>query len=92
MIYLLFSIVLLQFAYAAYVAQAHSRERWAQATEAAAERAELLQRIQAPQEAVIAHRIEHLPPDPVPLQYDNDEEYHASRDEMVHALMVAEGA
>lgn len=52
----------------------------------AAERAELLQRIQAPQAAVMAHEFKSLPPSPPPLEYDNDEDFHSSREDLVAAL------
>lgn len=51
-----------------------------------AERATLLQRIQAPEAAVIEHARAGLPPDPLPLPYDDDEAFHDSRDELAARL------
>lgn len=56
-------------------------------TSATRERAELLQRIQAPQAAVIAHQIAANPTPLVePLEFDNDEMFHASREDLAQAL------
>lgn len=54
----------------------------------ASERAELLQRIQAPQTAVYRHDAAARPPDPPDLPFEDDEAFH-SRDELV-ALLAAE--
>lgn len=58
----------------------------------AAERADLLQRIQAPEVAVIRHDLDALPPDPLPLAYDDDAAFHQSREEMADALARIERA
>lgn len=44
------------------------------------------QRIQAPQAAVMAHEFKSLPSSPPPLEYDNDEDFHSSREDLVAAL------
>lgn len=63
------------------------RDRRAERREMAAERATLLQRIQAPEQAVMQHAFTELPPSPLPLPYDDDEAFHASREELAAALM-----
>ncbi len=51
------------------------------------ERASLLQRIQAPEAAVIAHQLTHTVPDLVqPVAMDDDEAFHATREDLAAAL------
>lgn len=61
-------------------------DRRAERREMAAERATLLQRIQAPEQAVMQHAFTELPPSPMPLPYDDDEAFHASREDLAAAL------
>lgn len=65
-------------------------DRRTERREAAAERADLLQRIQAPQQAVYEHSVGTRPPLPEPLPFDDDEAFHASREDLVNALAGAE--
>ncbi len=46
----------------------------------------LLQRIQAPEAAVVQHQMQHLPPSPMPIEYDNDDDFHKSREELAAML------
>ncbi len=64
-------------------------DRRSERRETAAERAVLLQRIQAPELAVVRHDFGELPPSPMPLTFDDDEAFHASREEMAEALAKA---
>jgi hypothetical protein len=61
-------------------------DRRSERREAAVERAMLLQRIQAPELAVVRHDFSELPQSPLPLPFDDDEAFHASREEMAAAL------
>lgn len=50
------------------------------------ERADLIQRIQAPQAAVVAHQIASLP-DPVQsLPFEDDDAFHETREQMADRL------
>lgn len=61
-------------------------DRHCERREHAAQTADLLQRIQAPEVAVIQHQARELPPSPEPLPYDSDEAFHATREQMAEAL------
>lgn len=61
-------------------------DRRVERRENATERAELLQRIQAPELAVIAHQVGDAPPGPEALDPNDDEAWHASREDMARAL------
>lgn len=50
------------------------------------DRADLLQRIQAPELAVVEHQTREMPIGPQPLPYDDDNAFHATREEMADAL------
>ncbi len=78
----LLAIALAQAALIAFLVWDRRSER----RELAAERATLLQRIQAPELAVVRHDFAELPPSPMPLVFDDDEAWHASREEMAAAL------
>lgn len=54
--------------------------------EAAAERATIMQRIQAPQAAVIAHDFVDSPPGAQPPLPDDDAAWHQSREELADQL------
>lgn len=56
------------------------RREWAR------ERADLLQRIQAPEAAVFEHQTREMPVSPAPLPFDDDTAFHATREEMAEAL------
>jgi hypothetical protein len=56
------------------------------------ETANLLQRIQAPEQAVASHVAETAPPDPPPVDLEDDEEMFRVREERLRALgMVTDG-
>lgn len=83
-------IVLGQFAVIVYTMAAYARDRAdflvtirEHAAEARAERADLLQRIQAPEVAVVSHASNAAGPDPVPLPFDDDEAFKSYRDELL---------
>lgn len=61
-------------------------DRRCERREHGAQVADLLQRIQAPEVAAIQHQARDLPPSPVPLEFDNDADYHATREQMAEAL------
>lgn len=79
---LLAGYLLFQSAFIIFMAVDRRSER----REHAVERAVLMQRIQAPELAVIEHQMRDVRSNPVPLEYDNDEAFHASREDMVKAL------
>ena len=50
------------------------------------ETASLLQRIQAPEQAVVSHVADTAPPDPVPVRLENDDEMFAAYQQRLEAL------
>lgn len=75
-------ISILQVALAAFLVWERRSER--RDTAALIER--LLQRIQAPEAAVVQHQMANLPPSPMPIEYDNDDDFHQSREELAAML------
>jgi len=70
-------------------------DRRAEQREVCAERADLLQRIQAPQAAVVAHHYEQPADEATELVPDDDEAWWASResrDELAERMMAEETA
>lgn len=61
-------------------------DRRVERREWAVERGDLLQRIQAPEAAVIAHQVDRLPEPVQPLPFDDDESFHATREELADRL------
>lgn len=61
-------------------------DRRSERREHAAERQTLLQRIQAPEAAVRQHEFATPAPDPEPVPFEDDEAFHATREEMAEAL------
>lgn len=93
-------VILGQFAVIVYTMTAYARDRAdflstirEHADSARDERADLLQRIQAPEIAVVSHVQHALPEDPPTLPYDDDEAFRKlqdgpSREDMVAALLA----
>ena len=82
-------VILGQFAVIVYTMAAYARDRADflvtirdHAESARAERADLLQRIQAPEVAVVSHATRAAEPDPLPLPYDDDEAFNTYRAEL----------
>lgn len=50
------------------------------------DRADLLQRIQAPELAVVEHQTREMPVSPAPLPYDDDMAFHKTREELAEML------
>lgn len=86
-ILILTALILIQQVFLALLAYRTEQQLDRLLTRAADERAELLQRIQAPEQAVISHVQDHMRlPDPLPLPYDDDAAYHESREELAARL------
>lgn len=54
------------------------------------ERAGLLQRIQAPEAAIVHHAQQGLVEHPPVLEWDNDEQFHETREDLAEALRRAD--
>jgi hypothetical protein len=83
-------VILGQFAVIVYTMTAYARDRAdflatlrGADTSARSERADLLQRIQAPEIAVVSHAQRDLPEDPAPLPFDDDEAFRSYREELM---------
>lgn len=61
-------------------------DRRAERHESAAERADLLQRIQAPEVAVASHAVKDSRPAPQPAGFDDDAAYWQSKEELAESL------
>lgn len=86
-------VAVLQLIYLAYLTREHSRADAAARDALAAAQAahshqvsHLLQRIQAPEAAVVAHQIATAPPPPLELPWDDDEAFHKTREQLADEL------
>lgn len=86
-------VAVLQLAYLAYLTREHSRAAAAARDALAAAQAahshqvsHLLQRIQAPEAAVVAHQMATMPPPVEALPFDDDEAFFKSREQLADEL------
>lgn len=61
-------------------------DRRVERREQAAEREMLHQRLQAPEAAVMQHQLQSLPEQPPAIPWDDDDSFHATREQMAEAL------